>query len=193
MARPTSQHPRQAGPEGRSRGRGGDDTTLAGFAVGTAAGRLLWQDINAKFNHQQGHHLGKMVLREFEKRPSGLVLPRGKIAKRFDGERVRRVMWKIARGLYFHEKGRVMPEVTPAFVRLTLPGEAPPPEIRAVLPEPEQGRYPGIFAYRHKVFPEAGRLHAWAFLFWDAIACSVASHDPACVCLKCSPGKGSAR
>ena len=96
-------------------------------------------------------------------------------------------MWKVARGLYFLENRRILPEAMPAFVRLILPGEGPPPEVQAVLAEPEQGRYPGIFAYRHKMFPEVGRLHVWAFLFWGAVACSVTSHDPSCDCETCAP------
>jgi hypothetical protein len=126
-----------------------------------------------------------MVAGEFEKHPSGLALPPGKIAKRFAVRRVRRVMWKIARGLHFLDTGSVLPESTPAFVRLILPGEDPPAEVRAVLGEQERGRYPGVFAYRHRVFPEVDRLHVWTFLFWDSVACSVACHDPACACEAC--------
>jgi hypothetical protein len=162
-------------------------TTLAGFACERSeAGRLLWRDVNRNFGRSSGQTLGNMILREFEDRPSGLVLPPGKIAKRFDGTRLRRVMWKIARGLYFHENGRVLPESTPAFVRLVLPGEQPPAEMQAVLSEPEQGRYTAVFAYRHRLFDIDDGMHVWALWLWDCVACSVACHDPACRCAKCS-------
>ncbi|MGD0917050.1 MAG: hypothetical protein ABSB22_11390 [Thermodesulfobacteriota bacterium] len=52
-----------------------------------------------------------MVLKEFDKRPSGLILPFGKVAKRFDGQRVWRVVWKIMRGLFLKEIGRFLPDV----------------------------------------------------------------------------------
>lgn len=147
-------------------------TTLAGFAAGTPAGRLLRQDIRTK-----SPGLVKRVLGEFDRRPAGLVLPPGKIAKRFDDARVHRVMLKIARGLYFLENCVVLPEDTPSRVRLVLPGEDPPPEVKVVLPEEERGLYPGIFAYRYKGFDLPERLHVWAFLFWDSVACSVVSHN----------------
>ena len=106
------------------------------------------------------------------------MLPPGKIVRRFDAGRVHRVMLKIARGLYFLERGVPLPEQTPALVRLILPGEEPPPEVRVLLPEPEQGRYPRVFAYRYKEFALPERFHVWAFLFWDSVACSVATHHP---------------
>jgi hypothetical protein len=166
-------------------------TTLAGFAYPRSeAGRLLWRDVNRNFARPEGQTIGHMILHEFEQRPSGLVLPPGKIAKRFDGKRVRRVMWKIARGLYFRENNRVLPEATPASVRLVLPGEEPSAEIKAVLPEPEQGRYPAVFAYRHRRFDVGDGLHVWALWLWDAVACSVACHDPDCPCAKCGPHAG---
>lgn len=67
-------------------------TTLAGFAAHSPAGRLLWRDIGSK-----SAGLVKRVLDEFDRRPGGLMLPPGKIVRRFDAGRVHRVMLKIAR------------------------------------------------------------------------------------------------
>ena len=56
--------------------------------------------------------LYQAVRREFEKQPSGLHLPGGRVVKRFQGERVNRVVWKLVRGLYFHEMSSVLPDDT---------------------------------------------------------------------------------
>ena len=45
--------------------------------------------------------LMRKVLREFDPTPSGIILPAGKIVKRFEGKRLARVAWKMVRGLHF--------------------------------------------------------------------------------------------
>jgi hypothetical protein len=54
-----------------------------------------------------------MVLNEFDHNPSGLLLPGGKVLKRFDGKRIARVAWKMVRGLHFHYAHEVLPEDWP--------------------------------------------------------------------------------
>jgi hypothetical protein len=66
------------------------------------------------------------VLREFEPRPSGLVLARNKVVKRLDGARISRVAWKIVRGLYFHHHDEVLPAKAATRVSLTPPDQVPP-------------------------------------------------------------------
>ncbi len=161
-------------------------TTLAGFAAGTASGSLAWRDVNRRFRRPQGVTLGRMVRREFEHRPGGIILPPGKIAKRFQWPRIDRVIWKIVRGLYFLEHESVLPDQTPRHSSLVLPGDQPPLPVVAVVSEPEKGRYPTVFAYRFKVFHEAGGLQLWAFFLWNCIGAWAAFHDPQCKCETCS-------
>ena len=71
--------------------------------------------------------LHEKVYREFDERPSGLILPDGKVAKRFDGKRVWRIVWKITRGLFFKEKGIFLPDNTPRVFDLYSSGERPKP------------------------------------------------------------------
>ncbi|MCF8105626.1 MAG: hypothetical protein K9K64_09095 [Desulfohalobiaceae bacterium] len=83
---------------------------IGSLAMDTSPGNSLWKDIAHQFARPQGERLGNMVFKEFNNRlPSGLYLPPGKVAKRFDAERVWRVVWKIVRGLFFKEYGRFLP------------------------------------------------------------------------------------
>ena len=56
-----------------------------------------------------------------------MILPDGKVAKRFDGKRVWRIVWKITRGLFFKEKGIFLPDNTPRVFDLYSSGERPKP------------------------------------------------------------------
>jgi len=56
--------------------------------------------------HAQSHPEHSLVLKNIlqnvsSQMPSGLYMPSGKLSLNFYGERVERVFWKIARGLYF--------------------------------------------------------------------------------------------
>ena len=76
-------------------------------------GADLAKDFRASLKHDGSRRLAEAVLRQFDERPSGLVLPPGRLVQRLDGTRLARVVWKIVRGLYFVERGRVLPEDTP--------------------------------------------------------------------------------
>jgi hypothetical protein len=164
--------------------------TLMPFARGSVAGQAIYDDVLQKYRRREKIGLTLGVLREFEPRPSGLVLPGGKVAKRFAGARLQRVAWKIVRGLFFLHQGRVMPADTTTWVSLTAPGETPPAHFLHFmrLPDREQhGRYPGAFAYRFDNFIEAGsNLHYWALLLWDRIIMTVIFHDQCCTCANCA-------
>jgi len=133
--------------------------------------------------------LVKRVLREFEPRPSGLILPANKVAKRFDGKRIARVAWKIVRGLYFHHSNATLPADLRTWVQLTPPSELPPEHFRTFMSLPDNeshGRYPGVFAYRFGRFTdEVQDVHYWALLIWDRIIVTIIFHDPTCDCEQC--------
>jgi hypothetical protein len=155
------------------------------FARGSYAGNAIYQRTLLQF--QQGRHPGlvRKVLKEFEPRPSGLVLPGNKVVKRFDGARISRVAWKIVRGLYFNHNAEVLRSTAARWVTLTPPSEIPPEHFLHFvgLPDnPPRGKYPGVFDYRFQKFSEA---HYWAMLFWDRIIMTVIFHDPSCTCDKC--------
>jgi hypothetical protein len=76
--------------------------TLTPFARGSEAGNAIYAKVLGDFRTGKQVPLTKMVLEEFDPNPSGLLLPGGKVVKRFQGERLRRVAWKIVRGLHFY-------------------------------------------------------------------------------------------
>ena len=59
----------------------------------------------------------RKVLNEFERQPSGLILPPNIVLKRFEGDRIARVIWKIVRGLYFYHFGVFVAEDAPRQLR----------------------------------------------------------------------------
>ena len=102
---------------------------------------------------------------------------------RLDGVRVKRVMWKIVRGLYFIKHESVLPEDTPFYVASREPGNTSPSDFdelwELVKSSPQRGDYPGVFAYKHVYAAEEGaRLHAWGMLWWDSQMWFVAHHAP---------------
>lgn len=159
--------------------------SIAPLTKGSYSGNGIWHDISHQFKKSRGQRIGQMILKEFEDRPSGLYLPRGKVVKRFDAERVWRVVWKIVRGLFYREFTRFLPEDTPKVFKLVSVGDKPPPEFEAVQNTPSKGQYPNVFDYKYIVMPELENFHFWAMLFWDRLIKMVAFHDPECKCKIC--------
>jgi hypothetical protein len=165
--------------------------SLMPFARGSEAGNAIYKKARHEFRTGKQVPLTKMVLSEFDPNPSGLVLPGGKVVKRFDGERLRRVAWKMVRGLHFHHTGEVLPENWPTVGVQIYAGETPPPSdvLCFVNIAQSRGLYPGVFDYKFEKFPEANNLHYWALLLWDRIIIRVAFHDPACACETCTSAR----
>ena len=165
--------------------------TLVPLARGSGAGDAILAQFMAGTRESDGKlKLARKVLREFELRPGGLHLPSGRIVKRQQGDRIERVAWKIARGLYFHEHGKILPISTPRGCEITPPGQLPPEHFQAVISLPDdetRGRYAAVFDYRFRAFnTDTGKVNYWAFLIWDRIIMIVYSHDPeSCPCPDC--------
>lgn len=163
--------------------------TLLPFAHGSYSGNAVFKESMTKFHAGEHKLLMNTVLKEFERNPSGLILPKGKVAKRFHGNRLRRVAWKIVRGLYFYHFATALPDDWTTDVTVTAPGEKLPDHFAvfmSVAGNTEYGAYPGIFAYRFHKFTEANDLNYWALLLWDRIIITVAFHSPNCSCPQCS-------
>jgi hypothetical protein len=104
--------------------------SLFPFARGSEGGDEIYKYIHEKFWNKEKVPLVHKVLKEFESRPSGLVLPPDKMIKRYEGERIRRVAWKIVRGLYFHHHDKVLPENLTVSCSVTTPDEEPPEHFK---------------------------------------------------------------
>jgi hypothetical protein len=163
--------------------------SIAPLTKGSYSGNEIWKDITHQFQRPQGQIIGQMIRKEFEKRPSGLYLPGGKVVKRFDADRIWRIVWKIARGLFYKEHNRYLPEDTPKLFKVVSVGEEPPAKFEAVRNSPSRGQYPAVFDYKYIVIPELDNIHFWAMLFWDRLITLIAFHDPDCSCEICSARK----
>ncbi len=147
-------------------------------AMETYSGRSLFRELVGQYRAVRNVPLSRRVFSEFEDRPSGLVLPGGRVIKRFDPDRVWRVVWKILRGLYFKEYGQFLPEDTPRLFKAVSPGEKPPEEFFFLPGDPVRGQYPEVFDYKYRKFPEVSDYHLWAMLFWDRLIMLTMFHDP---------------
>jgi hypothetical protein len=172
--------------------------TLMPFARGSVAGNAIYAKAVKDYRAGREVPLTRKVLGEFDPNPNGLIIPGSKVIKRFEGERLRWVAWKMVRGLQFHHTREVLPEKWPTVGVQLFAGETPPPDDVLCFAQIAQSRgaYPGVFDYKFDMFPESNNLHYWLLLLWDRIIFRVAFHDPACICGTCKPaqpGDGIAR
>ena len=124
--------------------------TLAPFAKDSYASKALLRDVFAKYAEGKKQGLVHKVLNEFDHAPSGIILPAGQVAKRFEGGRLHRVAWKIVRGLYFHEFGDFLPENTPNRLEIFPPDKPPSVTfLNALMDARSRGQYPGAHCVDH--------------------------------------------
>ena len=144
--------------------------SLAPFAAGSYAGNELLTDIGRKFQSGEKVGLVKTVLSEFEQRPSGLVLPPGLIAKRIEPLRIRRVLWKILRGLYFKEHGAILSPELAVGIEIFPPDREPSRLFQEALASLDsRGQYPGVFDYKYYRDNTQSDVEYWGLLFWDRL------------------------
>ena len=171
--------------------------SIVPFVPQSYAGEALFRKTVADYHSgPKNRPLVHKVLGEFERSPSGLKLPRNKIAKRFDGKRISRVAWKIVRGLHFHHTNQVLPADWTKSVELHLADGSwvPPDHFKGFMSLPNNfphGKYEGVFSYRFRSFPEANDLHYWALLIVDCVIVIVMFHDLTCACVECMPHPAS--
>lgn len=160
-------------------------TSFGPLAYESVAGAALWADFRRKAARPAGQALFHKIVEEFDR--SGIILPDGKMVRHFDGKRASRVVWKIVRGLYFIEKGIVLPEACARRVWIHGPDDGPPcPEVWGpVMHSQEGGVCPGVFAYKQVHVPEKQDFSIWGLLFWNRVMGLVAAHGPTCTCQRC--------
>jgi len=163
-------------------------SSIAPLAMESYSGRAMWDDLLKRSKRPEAGKLFLKVFKEFEPRPSGLVLPGGKVLKEVDGRRGRKVVWKITRGLFFKEKKRILPVTAPRIIKFMSVGEKPPPEFNC-LTGPSRGQYPAVFDYMYREFPELNNSYLLAMLLWDKLIIEVIFHNPDCLCSICKGGK----
>jgi hypothetical protein len=145
----------------------------------------MHKHIREKFRAGEKQKLIAMIMREFDHHPNGLFLPFGKVIKRFDSERIERVIWKITRGLNFHHHAQVWPENWKISWTLNNTREdlEPPEHFKYFMQMPDNeshGEYEVVFSYRFQHIQEMGvSFFYWALLFWDSILVTIQFPDPA--------------
>ena len=157
--------------------------TLGSVSHGSDTGRALIEDHARSLRAGKNALLAKKILQQFQERPSGIILPPGMVALKFEANRIMRVMWKITRGLFRHETGRLLPDGTAFKVDLVEPAVAGARAVNLlhdrVKAERSRGTYGRLFDYKYVDLQEGDkRLHAWGFLLWDQFMVFVYHHDP---------------
>ena len=158
--------------------------TLAPVAMGSAPADAIIRHHAAKFQAGESRALLMKVLRQFTDQPGGLYLPRDLVAIKVEGVRIKRVAWKLVRGLYFLEVGALLPEHTTFMIELVEPENPDTPHSaelwERVKAQPGKGVYAGVFDYKY-LHLQAGEnhVHAWGILLWDRIMIFIAHHHPA--------------
>lgn len=173
--------------------------TLLPGALQSGVGPHLAEDFKGLIGRDRpSAKLSETVRRQFEDRPSGLVLPNGLLVQRVEGSRLTRVVWKITRGLFAHHKGLFLPESTPRFIRNHGPFDGEPPDyMRPLMARVGRGHTRECFAYEFADSTEItgwtdAKLNFWLLNFWETHLFFVAFHDPGCQCPKCGPDRSAA-
>jgi len=128
---------------------------------------------------------------EFKDRtPEGIVMPKGNVVKDFDWPRTHKVLWKIVRGLFFKDYGRVLKEDLPHQINNVRPGKSVPDCFVPVIAETPKGQYRKYFDYVVKEGKVSdGHFYSWGLAFWNSLGYFVSFTNPDCTCTKCHKGR----
>jgi hypothetical protein len=145
--------------------------SLAGLNEDATIHQWLMQDIGKKIRRPKAVGLRKRVLSEFSGEISGIHLPNGVVAKHFDGNRVRRVIWKVVRGLFCHHFSMVLHEDARHFIEMHQVQDKPPDIHRVHLANtPLHGQFREVFVYQFaKVIDKDSFASLWALFFWESV------------------------
>lgn len=147
--------------------------------------------------HAQSHPEHSLVLKNIlqnvsSQMPSGLYMPPGKFSLNFYGDRVERVFWKIARGLYFRAFGRVLPYWWIHRLGWVIPGEKPPEWLLEFYPKIPATVVSNmdvfIWKYGHNLDP-MNLSHIMIMRFWKCFIVHVSFHDIGCRCDPCKQNR----
>lgn len=165
--------------------------SVSPLAWDTKIGPVLRADMGRRYlggDQERRARLGEMVLREFDHQPGGILLPSSRVAKHVDPARGERVLWKIVRGLFFHEYGRILPADSSFRFQVMAEGTLPEQyQAFALLDSRARKKNRAYFDYRYW----SGKLNGfdaqiWGLLLWQKIFAVFVFHDPLCGCTECA-------
>lgn len=160
--------------------------SLSVLSTESSIGWEITTDIKRRIeSHQPTYALLRKSVNEFSSKYGSLYLPPKMIAKKTEGNRIKRILWKITRGLHFHHFKNYLPEKTSKDIIFLFPEmQKIPEEVSIVLMQKPLGRYGDYFDYKYLINADHG-FQVWAFRFWMVIAAFVAFQYPACACDVC--------
>ncbi len=156
--------------------------SISPLAMDSYSGRYKWQEIIKFSKRTESKKLIKKIYNEFQPSLSKILLSLGKIIKRFDSNRIFRVVWKIVRGLYFKENKIFLPKDKPRDFKFFSVSQKPPEYLNYVLASKPRGDYPGVFDYKFVELEELNFFNVWLLLLWDRIIIMTVFHNPLCEC-----------
>ena len=102
-------------------------------------------------------------------------------------DRIFRVIWKIARGLYFKETGLHISQSADKVIKIYTEDDTLPEPIKNAIRElPGKGDYPAVFDYRYIVVDHA---HCFFISLWDCYTFEVFFHLLDCSCEQCTKNR----
>jgi hypothetical protein len=149
--------------------------SLGPLANTSFAGKELWKDISKQTHRPESKGLIQKILNEFEQRPSGIILPPGMVGKRFDVNRIERVIWKITRGLFFKENKQFLLENIKKRIWISYKGKGFSPFFPLVRDTPQKGDYPVVFDYKYL---KANNMNLWAMHIWETFVVEILFQYP---------------
>ncbi|MFC1556725.1 hypothetical protein ACFL5L_01925 [candidate division KSB1 bacterium] len=146
----------------------------------------VFERLKRMSKRDQGRRLLNQVLGEFKKNIGNIYLPSHLAAKNVDSIRFRNIVWKLTRGVYFHEYCEVLPHSTEHTIFKIyqnveeIPNEAA--EIFRLSPEPFKGIHPRILEYK---IVTLANMNLWLLIFWQSFGALVFFHIDGCQCTEC--------
>ena len=144
-------------------------------------GKYVSFDVEERAKKDQQKPLIAKVLGQFEgafRDPS-----QGVTYVPLNNDRIFRVIWKIARGLYFKETGQHINQSVDKVIKIYTEDDTLPEPIKnAIQVLPGKGDYSAVFDYRYIVVDHA---HCFFMSLWDSYTFKVIFHLGDCPCGQC--------
>lgn len=149
----------------------------------------LQEDFREKFKNPKRQLLYHQVKKEFKDRTEGgIYYPNGKLGKKVDLKRIDNVVWKVVRGIFYHEKGIILDEKARPYIRIMDPQQDHPKEVielfELIKSKEEKGQYGRLFAYKIAESNPPG-IYSMGLIFWNHVMFLVIFHAPGCPCEEC--------
>jgi hypothetical protein len=117
---------------------------------------------------------------------TGLILPQRNMAYPIDGPRIEKVIWKIARGIFFLNFKNIIPKNHWNVISVYPPGVPFPEHLKDhLLQITAAGVHEEIFVYKYGHRTEDPKEHVIIMRFWESIHFVVIFHGLDCNCERC--------